>query len=365
MRIAILTELFPPSIGGQEVRYAEIAKVLADRGHSVHIYCIQNIPQTCQQEVVNGIVIHRYPEAYEYRQPRLKALRRSPSAVLKYALWCRKIDPDAFDCFIFNQWPIAHLLLAPGSIRSKAVTDWCEFRNGAVFGLLQRSLLRLSASNITNSFALKQSFEASSGRSFEVVPSGIFLARYRSAPAAQRTGILYLGRVEEHKNLPLMLSAYESLRMKGYTGRLRIAGSGPLLSQLERLVESSQVADEVDLLGFITEEHKIELLASSELLLLTSRREGFPRVIAEAMASGLPVATLEYPENGTRYIVRQYGIGVVTEPYPARVAEGILAVMAQWQAYSNACIAGSQTLDWNVLIDRLVQIAATCQVNRA
>ena len=365
MRIAILTELFPPSIGGQEVRYAEISKVLTGRGHSVHVYCIQSTPGSAQEEVIDGAFIHRYPRAFGYQQPVLPAFRRSPSAVLRYALWCRSIPAKDFDFFIFNQWPLAHILLAPRSIRSKAVIDWCEYRKGTLLALLQKYLPRRVSRNIANSVALKTALETQSSRKFEVLPSGIFRARYRSAPIAERSGLVYLGRIEEHKNLPLMLSAYEELRSRGYEGRLRIAGSGPALSKLQQLVGKSKITHGVDLLGFVDEEEKIELLASSEILLLTSHREGFPRVIAEAMASGLPVVTVGYPENGAADIVRQYEIGKVTAPDAAQVAAGVLSVMAGWEVCSKACVSASETMDWEALIDKLLQIAEVGRSNCA
>ena len=359
MKIAILTELFPPSIGGQEVRYAEISKALTARGHSVHVYCIQSVPGTKAEEVVDRTVIHRHPEAYGYQQPLLSVLRRSPSTVLKYALWCRSIDPEAFDCFIFNQWPIAHILLAPRSMRARSVIDWCEYRDGILFGLFQRYVPRLVSSNMANSVTLQHKLQARSGCNFEVLPSGVFPAQFRATPHAKRKGILYLGRIEEHKNLPLMLMSYELLRSKGYQGRLRIVGSGPALSKLQQIVKSSKLVDDVDVLGFVTEDQKTELMASSEIFLLTSRREGFPRAIAEAMASGLPIVTVDYPGNGARDVVQQYGIGKVTDPDPEQVAGGVLAVMEGWETYSKACLSGSRSLDWEVLVDKLLHLATS------
>ena len=358
MKIAILTELFPPSIGGQEFRYAEIAHALRARGHSVHVYCIRSVPGTRAEEVVDEGTVHRYPDSYSYQRPLLRTLRRRPFAVLKYALRCRGIDPEAFDLFIFNQWPIAHVLMAPRAIRKKAIIDWCEYRRGTGFGFVQKYMPRLVTGNVANSEALADELAKQSGRPFEVIASGIFCSRYHSAPAGERNGILYLGRIEEHKNLPLMLSAYESLLSKGYTGRLRIAGDGPALPKLRQLVEISQIAVNVDVMGFVTEEQKNELLASSEVFLLTSRREGFPRVVSEAMASGLPVATVDYPENGATDAVRQYGIGVVTSTSPESIADGIQAVMAEWENYSTACISASHSLDWEVLINKLLKIPA-------
>lgn len=352
-------------MGGQEVRYAEISKALTAHGHSVHVYCVQNVSGTSAEEIVDGTMVHRYPEAYRYRQPLLRKLRRSPTAVLKYALWCSRIDAVTFDCFVFNQWPLAHVLLAPRRIRDKAVIDWCEYRKGTLIGSFQKYLPRLAAANITNSVALRNAFQSGSGRDFDVLPSGVFTARYRTTPAPERQGILYVGRIEEHKNLELTVSAYDSLLGRGYTGRLRIAGSGPALPALQKIINASRVADNIDLLGAVSEEQKIQLLATSQILLLTSRREGFPRILTEAMASGLPIVSVNYPENGARDIVRQYRIGGVTDPDPGEVAEGVLAVLSDWETYSHACLRASRSLDWGFLIDRLIQIATDLSSRRA
>ena len=359
MKVAIVTELFPPSIGGQELRLAEISQELVHRGHSVHVFCILTTPGTRREEVVDNVTVSRHPEAHKYRQPSIAWLRRKPSVVLKYALWCRRIDPDAFDLFIFNQWPLAHICLAPASIRKKSVIDWCEFRQGALFNIIQATFPGLVSGNIANSLTLKSQLEKLSGCHVECIPSGIYVSRYRSVPSAQRSGILSLGRIEEHKNLRLVLSSYESLVAKGYSGRLRIAGTGPAFADLQRLSKTCGCADRVDIMSFISDKEKVELLASSELLLITSRREGFPRVIAEGMASGLPVVTADYPGNGAKDIVRQYGIGRVAVPTPEKIAEESLAVISQWQLYSNACLASSESLDWKVVVDRLLLTAAS------
>ena len=321
LKIAILTELFPPSVGGQEFRLAEIAQVLARHGHSVHVFCIRNVPGSQSEEIQNNVVIHRYPEAYDYQQPLLRWLRRRPYTVLSYSLWCRHIDAASFDVFILNQWPLAHILLARSSMRAKSVVDWCEFRDGAIFSLLQKNLPRMVSGNIANNISLARRLESCSGRHFDCLPSGIYRNRYQCAPATQRQGILYLGRITEHKNLPLVLASYEALVSTGYVGPLRIAGSGPALADLQRIVTASRVADTVEILGFVSDEMKISLLAASQVLIASQPTRGLPRAIAEAMASGLPVVTADYPENAAKEVVRQYGIDALQSLYLRRAAE--------------------------------------------
>jgi len=360
MRIAILTELFPPSIGGQEIRFAELAQALVQRGHSVEVFCIQNVPGTPQEETVTNVKIHRFPEAFNYQSPTLGQLRRRLLPLLRYALWCRDIPGD-FDFVVFNEWPLVHVMLARPSIRSKAAVDWCESRDGMLFSLVQRYLPRMVRKNIANTAALKAKLQTASGCPFEFLPSGIFPERYRSARRSERNGILYLGRVTEHKNVPLLLSAFEALIGKGYTGPLRIAGSGPLLLMLHEWVRASTVANKIEVLGSVDEGAKQQLLANSEVLLLTSRREGFPRVVAEAMASGLPVVTADYAENGAKELVSQYGIGQVAVSAADAVSDAILHVLDKWDRYSIACIAASKSLNWETLVEDFLKIAKSVQ----
>ena len=103
-----------------------------------------------------------------------------------------------------------------------------------------------------------------------------------------------------------------------------------------------------------SEAQKISLLSHAAVLGMPSRREGFPRVITEAMASGLPVVTAGFPGNGGQEVVAQYGVGPVCGTRPADFAEALLAADAQWEAFSQAGLAAAQTLDWS-------RIAATLE----
>jgi len=99
---------------------------------------------------------------------------------------------------------------------------------------------------------------------------------------------------------------------------------------------------------------KIEILARSEILVIPSRREGFPRVVAEAMASGLPTVTVDFPENGTKTVVLQYGIGKVAKPDARELATTVAAVLQDWRTYSEKALEHSKELDWKILVQKLL-----------
>jgi len=356
MKIAIFTECYPPSVGGQEIRFAEMAQVMIRRGHSVDVFCVRNMRDSSSAESVDGVAVHRYPEAFNYQQPLIKALKRRPWVVMQYAYWCRKQAREHFDLCLYNQWPLAHIFLAPSEVRSKAIADWCEVREGWVFGAIQRALPKMTAMNMAVSQAVKRKMESLSGQSFTYVPSGIFVDRYRSVPREQRWGILYIGRLTEHKNLGLLIEAFEQLRASGYEGPLRIAGGGPALVGLQKQIAQSPQRENIQLLGFASEEQKVELLSSAQVLVIPSRREGFPRIVAEAMASGLPTVTVDYPENGTRDVVREYGVGMVSNPDAKSLSQSIRDTLTDWEKYSQAGLSACRSLDWDVVVDELLRL---------
>jgi glycosyltransferase involved in cell wall biosynthesis len=221
--------------------------------------------------------------------------------------------------------------------------------------MIQRLLPRATAHNAGVSDAVAAAIGAASGRPFFLLPSGLDLASHRARPETRRSGILSLGRIAAHKNLPLLVSAYERLRQQGHGGRLVIAGDGPAMDELRQRVAASPARSMIDLPGSVAETEKLRLLATSALMLVTSRREGFPRVVAEAMASGLPVVTTDDPGNGTRDIVRASGCGLVAPADPAAIALAAGQVLAAPQTHAGNGLRYAERLDWSAIAAMLEQ----------
>jgi len=262
-----------------------------------------------------------------------------------------------FDLLVYNQWPLVHIALAPACARKSALLDWCEVRHGFPYQFVQRLLPRMARMNMAVSPFVQKHISKVSGCTVDYIPSGLHSRYYRSRPRSERHSILYLGRITAHKNLPLLISAFEILKQKDYPGKLLIAGSGDALNALKECAAESTATKCIEILGLVSDETKINLLASAEILAISSRREGFPRVMAEAMASGLPIATVDYPENGTADMVRHYSCGAVSEPSAHQLADTILSILGSWESYSTNATARAPELDWDNLTPRIEAIA--------
>jgi glycosyltransferase involved in cell wall biosynthesis len=354
MRLAFLTELYHPNLGGQEVFFQELAEAMVRRGHSVDVYCIGHDTSLATEETLNGVRIRRNPLSNRYMNPRIPALRRNWSDVLKFSASVRRqVVPQRYDFHLLNQWPLLHVNALPRNIRARTGIHWCEIRDDRIFSQVQKRLPRMVSSNFAVSNTVATAITEQSGRQCSVLPSGIELTRYRAADRGGRSGALYVGRLAPHKNMPLLIDAFELATARGFGGDLVIAGDGPARSDIETYAGRSSVASRVHVLGSVSEAKKIELLSHAAVLGMPSQREGFPRVIAEAMASGLPVVTAEFPENGAKDVVAQYGAGVVCGTEPADFADALLAVEAGWDAFSQAGLVGARSLDWSGIAQAL------------
>jgi glycosyltransferase involved in cell wall biosynthesis len=117
-----------------------------------------------------------------------------------------------------------------------------------------------------------------------------------------------VGRLELQKNYPLMLKAFALLRDLPLT--LRIAGDGNLRVPLQRLVERLGITDRVEFLGNVRD--ATPLMAQSEVLLLSSRYEGYPAVCMEALAAGTYVIASD-TGAGVREMLRAPRTGTVID----------------------------------------------------
>ena len=93
------------------------------------------------------------------------------------------------------------------------------------------------------------------------------------------------GRLSHQKGFDLLIEALALCRDPDL--RLTILGDGPLRGDLERLAAEQGVAHQVRFLGF--QKNPYPFFANADALVLSSRFEGFPNVVLEALACGTPI----------------------------------------------------------------------------
>ena len=136
----------------------------------------------------------------------------------------------------------------------------------------------------------------------EHTPTDVMLAK----PALVAMGSFY-----PQKGFDLLLKAFARLKSRYPQWTLTILGDGPMRPQLESLRDSLGLNDRVHLPGRVKNPHHV--LMQADLFVLSSRWEGWPMALAEAMACGLPVIAADC-RTGPREMIRDGVDGVLVPP---------------------------------------------------
>ena len=159
-----------------------------------------------------------------------------------------------------------------------------------------------------------------------VIPSGMDLEKFRSAfashvewekilgPAAEGLPeaprfVVLVSRLEQRKGQSAFLEIFQSIARRVPQAVLLLAGEGPERAALEARVKELNLHGRVVFAGF--REDVENLLSIAEVGLLTSRREGLPRVIIQYALAGLPVVATDIP--GVREVIEP-GVHGFTAP---------------------------------------------------
>jgi len=130
---------------------------------------------------------------------------------------------------------------------------------------------------------------------YEIIPNGIEFARF-ATPSAQPAKfrdtdptILYVGRLEPRKGVEYLIKAFTTVKAQMPKARLVIVGDGGLMGECQRLVRRLKLQD-VFFEGHVPGQQLPGYFQRADLVCVPSTgNESFGIVIAEAMASGLPI----------------------------------------------------------------------------
>ncbi len=123
-----------------------------------------------------------------------------------------------------------------------------------------------------------------------------------SAPRLfSRPQVLAVGRLYEVKQFDRLIAAFAMIKDKHADWGLTIVGDGPLKRVLKKLGKDLELGDRLSLPGYLASPYV--LLKQADLFVMSSRFEGFPNALCEAMACGLPVIATDCP-TGPREVIR-------------------------------------------------------------
>ncbi|MFZ2124914.1 MAG: glycosyltransferase family 1 protein [Rhodoferax sp.] len=369
LRVAIVTETYPPEVNGVAMTLGRIVAALLQRGHVVQLLRPRQFDEVSPSEQVDleqvlfrGMPIPTYPE--------LRVGFPSRSRLLK--LWKQK-RPDIVH--VVTEGPLgwsavnaAHVLHLP--VSSSFHTNFQSYSRYYGMGwfrtLIEGYLRRLhnrTLATMVPTRAMMQDLQALAFDRVTLLARGVetrqFSADKRSQGLRERWGvgaddlvIMNVGRLAKEKNIGVVVAAFKAIAHRLPTARLVFVGDGPERKQLKENCPTAIYA------GVQQGEALAMHYASADVFLFPSLTETFGNVVPEALASGL--AVVSYDRAAARELITTELNGVAV-PGNAEIdfieAALSLALNRQRQSTMRKNAAASVAhLHWDAIYDRFVEV---------
>lgn len=364
LRVAVVTETFPPEINGVSITLARMVEGLRARGHELTIIRPAQpadalTPQAgFEQLLTRGVPIPRYP-----------GLRMGMPAKRRLIRHWALHRPDVVH--VATEGPLGWSALnAAVQLRLPVTTDFrTNFHTYTAhygIGWLQRPIAaylrkfhnRAHCTTVPTE-ALRAELDAMNFQRLEVLPRGVdtraFSPAHRSEALRARWGagpddlvVAVVGRLAPEKNLPLLLEAWQALRRHQPRARLLLVGDGPQRAELQSACPEAIFA------GTRRDDDLAAHYASADLFAFPSQSETFGNVVLEALASGLPCVCFDHAAAG--HLLRGGEAGVLVDPGRPQDFGAALHLLAldarRRQAMAQAARALAQRENWEGIVGR-------------
>lgn len=115
----------------------------------------------------------------------------------------------------------------------------------------------------------------------------------------EKINLLTIGRFSKEKGYDRLLKVLMQLPNKYIW---QIMGDGNLVEQIKKEADKLNLLNRIIFLGFLEEEHKLEIIRQSQLYIQTSYVEGFPNSLLQSVSQGIPAIAFNVP-GGTKEII--------------------------------------------------------------
>lgn len=292
MRILYVITKF--GIGGAQTHILQLSKHFISQGNDV---AVMSSPHGLLEKTVKDIGAKFYPNDFLSNEINpfkdLMAMKKIKNTV-------KNFEPDLISCHSSKAGFLTRI-----AVRNKIPTIFTAhgwgFTAGVPFGrkILLLFLEKLASkycskiicvSNFDRRLALK--YRIALPNKITVIHNGVEIQSQEKDKlrGTREIRIIFIGRLTEPKDPLSLIKAFNDLS-SGLKSQANvfIIGDGPKRGELEKFIKENRLEEKVKLLGDMSREKVFGALRKSDIFVLVSNWEGFPRSILEAMSAGLAI----------------------------------------------------------------------------
>jgi len=323
LRIAIVTETFPPEVNGVAMTLGRIVEGLLQRGHAVQVVRprqsseLSPEPRAGLDQVLSkGVPLPSYGEL-RFGLPAKNRLSK---------LW-HDNRPDIVH--VATEGPLGWSAVAAARklqlpVTSSFHTNFHSYSQHYGIGLLKspietylRKLHNRTQATMAPTQAMVQELRQRGFENVTLVARGVATSLFQPSRRSQALRdtwgagpndlvVMLVGRLAKEKNVSLVVSAFQAILARVPSAKLVLVGAGPMREALET------ACPQIHFAGVRKGDDLAAHYASGDLFLFGSLTETFGNVVPEALASGMAVVSYAHAA-ASELVVNDYN-GVLVEP---------------------------------------------------
>jgi glycosyltransferase involved in cell wall biosynthesis len=366
LRIALVTETYPPEVNGVARTLAHVVEGLRARNHELQLIRPRQSDRDgatadvrFHEVLMRGLPIPRYPT--------LKIGLPAKNALVR--MWTTR-RPDLVH--VATEGPLGWSALQAAKhlrlpVSSDFRTNFHAYSKHYGVGWLHKPIMmylrkfhNAAQCTMVPTETLRHSLAEYGFRDVHVVARGVDTTLFdpaRRSDALRRAwgvapdelAVLYVGRLAPEKNLEVLAHAFNTIRRARPGAKLVLVGDGPAARTVQGLCPDAVFA------GMRAGEDLAAHYASADLFLFPSLTETFGNVTPEAMASGLPVVAFDYAAASQLVTPGQTGQLAPfadTEAF-VRHAAALAADLDHVRAMGRHARRAAEVLGWDRIIEQI------------
>jgi glycosyltransferase involved in cell wall biosynthesis len=347
-------------VGGAQRVATLLSNQWAKDGHAVDLISFENAGDEPFYEL-KGVSIH-YLGVVDGSSDLVRSIKRNLTRVTRLRSLLLRLQPDNLVAFMTDANVIA--LLGSCGLDIPVIVSERNQPERPGLGLLHRSARRVSY-RWSNAIVMQTETMAAWARArfsppVHVIPNPVILdstVAPSSAGQLSRPTIVAAGRLVEQKGFDVLVNSFIAVAGNHPEWDLIIYGEGPLRDSLWRRVIASGLEPRIALPGLTTDIGAA--LRRASLFVVPSRYEGYPNVLIEALACGLPVVATDCAGGTAEIVEGGFYARLVPPDDPNALAEALDGLMSNSQLraeYATRAPLAVTNLDVSLICSRWLEL---------